>query len=1203
MNTYKICEKCLKSFSVKNIRRHEKGCGIVYNCKHCDKLFTNQFNGKRHEAQCLDVLAEKKPKLWEPKKNELKEKIGQGMLYSYETAFKNRIQSWFLRKENTSDLIMFLNSSRDDIKKVIQEALQEFTSVKTNLVVECSFINMNGEEQDKAFKTKNKAVYRETNLEKVIDEFVEKLKTEMEEAQLEKSGWSLKEVDGLRVRINKNNPLKGSTYIRLPKEIQNKKACVNVQNKDSKCFKYSVLAEFIDENPERVSKYINLKHPYDFSCVDFPTPLNQIKIFEQRNNISINVFGLEKYNKVFPLKVVKQELADHRDLLLINDDSGTSHYVYIKNFEQLVRRQMTKFKKSIVICKRCFTKFDDRYQGYLGTGKTKEEKLEEHLKYCNSKEPTRVELPSKKIYVGFENVEKFLKLPYVIYADFESILEPSERQPNPKGHSTHIQKHTPMSYCLYLKISDEVKHVPSNLPTEPITYRGKDAGSHFVQQLKVIGEEVSRLYSINKPMEPLTQEEEESYLTANHCYLCEKSIGKEVKIRDHCHITGKYRGPAHNCCNLRCQAPDFLPVFIHNLSGYDSHIIVKEIGYDDKHIEVIPSSEEKYISFSKRINEKIKIRFVDTFRFMNTSLDELVKNLPKLQETSKFYTSEALNLMKRKGVFPYEYVSSWEKLEETHLPPKKAFFSKLSGCDIEDEDYQHAQSIWNYFNFKNLGEYSDHYLKTDVLLLADVFENFRETIHKTHKLDPAHYFTIPGLTWDAMLKYTGVNLELLRDYDMILMIEKGIRGGICQASHRYAKANNSFMKDFDPNKESTFISYQDCNNLYGQAMSRSLPYGGFKWCKEEVDVTTLNEDDENGYILEVDIEYPKKLHKLHNDLPFLPENTLPPGGKNKKLIPHLGSRQTYVVHYLALKQAIAHGLKVTKTHRVLKFKQSRWLSSYISFNTELRKNAKNEFEKDLFKLMNNAVFGKTMENIRKRVNIKLVSNENLLEKLIAKPEFLDVTIYSENLAAVHMMKKSIVYNKPIYIGLSVLDLSKTTMYEYHYDIMIPQFRPENLKLMYMDTDSFIYLIKTKNLFVDMLEMLEHMDTSDYPIDHPCFSLTNKKVLGKFKDEMKGEIIDKFIALRAKMYAISRKDKEIKKIKGISKSVVKNHIRFEHYEESLFSQTTIRTPMVAIQSKKHNITTTEINKIALSPFDDKRKILPDGISTLAHGYMD
>ena len=273
-----------------------------------------------------------------------------------------------------------------------------------------------------------------------------------------------------------------------------------------------------------------------------------------------------------------------------------------------------------------------------------------------------------------------------------------------------------------------------------------------------------------------------------------------------------------------------------------------------------------------------------------------------------------------------------------------------------------------------MGDYHDLYVQSDTLLLADVFENFRNKCLKVYELDPAHFLSLPGLAWHACLKKKGIELELLTDYDMLLMVEEGIRGGICHSIHRHA--NNKYMKNYDESKESSYIQYLDANNLYGWAMSQKLPVNGFKLLE---DISEINEEfiknyDENndkGYILEVDVKYPKKLHDIHSDLPFLPKRMKI--DKCKKLVCNLLNKNKYVVHIKSLKQALNHGLKLKKVHRIIKFNQKAWLKPYIDMNTELRKLAKDDFEKDLFKLMNNVVFGKTMENVRKHRDIKLVT--------------------------------------------------------------------------------------------------------------------------------------------------------------------------------------------------------------------------------------
>ena len=300
-------------------------------------------------------------------------------------------------------------------------------------------------------------------------------------------------------------------------------------------------------------------------------------------------------------------------------------------------------------------------------------------------------------------------------------------------------------------------------------------------------------------------------------------------------------------------------------------------------------------------------------------------------------------------------------------------------------------------------------------------------------------------------------------------------------------------------------------------------------------VSELKTWENHSCILEVDLEYPRSLHDLHNDYPLAPEQI--EVNKINKLIPNLWNKKKYVIHYENLKQYLSLGLKLTHIHGGIKFEESQWLEKYIALITELRTAALNEFEKDFFKLMNNSVFGKTMENIRNRVDIKLVNDEKQAEKLSAEPNFKHCNIFSEDLVAIHMKKTKLVFNKPVYLGMCILDLSKTLMYDFYYNY-IKQKYGDKAKLLFTDTDGSMYEIQTEDLYKDISADVKHrFDTSNYPPDHPSGipSGFNKKVLGMFKDEVGGKVIDEFVGLRAKLYSYKMfEGEESKNCKGVKK---------------------------------------------------------------------
>ena len=693
-------------------------------------------------------------------------------------------------------------------------------------------------------------------------------------------------------------------------------------------------------------------------------------------------------------------------------------------------------------------------------------------------------------------------------------------------------------------------------------------------------------------------------------------------VKDHCHITGKFRGTAHNSCNLKLRIKPKthqIPVVFHNLRGYDAHHLMQAMSQLQKEVKCVANNMEKYITFSVG-----GLRFIDSLNFLQGSLDSLVKPTPKesLRNTAKI--SKGSDLLFKKGIYPYEYMDSWRRFKETNLPEKEHFYSKLNDEHITDDEYEHAKKVWETFGCKTLGDYHDLYVKTDVTLLADVFENFRNICMEQYGLDPAHYFTSPGLIWDALLKKTGVELELLTDMEMHLFIERGMRGGISMVSKRYAKANNPLVDGYDPSKEKKYIKYLDANNLYGWAMVKPLPKSNFKWKRvmpTEREILNKKENGETGWILEVDLEYPRELHEEHDSFPLAPEKKVvkkewmsdyqrrlindldmnPPD--SEKLWLTLQDKNNYVVHYRNLQFYLNQGMKLKKVHRVLEFDQECWMGPYIMMNTEFRKEVKSDFEKKFYKLMNNSVFGKTMENLRNRVDIKIVrSNEtDKIRKLIASPLYSRHVLFSNDLAGVDMRKSKLLLNKPVYTGMTILDNSKILMFDFFYNELKKQYGSK-CQLLYTDTDSLLLEIETDDVYKDMEENKHLFDTSDYPKDHPLFSNENKKVLGKMKDECAGTPIAEGVCLRPKMYSILKADeKNIKKAKGVKKSVVKKQIIHEQYKETLIGKRQLWHGMNMLGSEGHEIYGMHVNKISLSPFDSKRWIEEDGIHTHAYGY--
>ena len=632
----------------------------------------------------------------------------------------------------------------------------------------------------------------------------------------------------------------------------------------------------------------------------------------------------------------------------------------------------------------------------------------------------------------------------------------------------------------------------------------------------------------------MTDADWDDFDSATVCYICnepfpaahEKTNKSRAKVRDHDHITGAYRGPAHSSCNLKLRTTYKLPIFLHNFRNYDSHLIVPAFTlFRETKLSVIGQGLEKYMT----LTWDDTLVFKDSFEFLSSSLESLVACLLKSGK-DKFTQlracflpitdEEGIGLLLRKGVYPYDYMGSRDRFDDTRLPPRAAFLNRLSNRECTEADYAHALCVWEKFKCKTMLDYHNLYLKTDVLLLADVFESFRKTTLATFGLDPSYYVSSPQLSWDCMMKMTGCELTLLSDPAMFDLINRNLRGGICMITKRYAQANNKYMgESFDASQPSSSILYLDANNMYGWAMSEPLPYDDFRWLSseecEEIEWRTQTVDQEYGYFVECDLHYPDALHESHNDYPLAPERIVVEDQllsdhqlglreqytishtATAKLIPNVFDKKRQLIHYRNLRFYFEHGMVLTAVHKAIRFKQSRWLQPYIRANTELRAMSKDPVEVKLRKDMNNSIYGKTCENLTKRSDIKLVNSRKTCEKLINKPHCRRFQIFTGELAAVELQKVKCLINKPTYVGFAVLELSKLHMYTFHYDHMRAWYPTS--ELLFTDTDSLVYHVFTEDLYADLAARREHFDFSNYPNGHALAGDDNKMVLGKMKD--------------------------------------------------------------------------------------------------------
>lgn len=900
----------------------------------------------------------------------------------------------------------------------------------------------------------------------------------------------------------------------------------------------------------------------------------------------------------------------------------------IKSVAALLRDQTGKRCKGVFLCNVCKNPVFSKAA------------FDTHTKNCKGKPITT--LPERdNSYIRYKHLYKQNPVSFIFTGDIETFQCSQSSEERTKCHtavSIGLQK-----TCMF----DTTK-------SEYFEFFGPNCITDF---LETVAEQAIHIYdtclSSKSAVDMIfTAKDLFQYNNELSCKFCGRqysdplSLSQEViKVRDHDHNTGRFRSSLCSTCNLNYKIPvPFIPLWFHNGSRYDFHFLAKHfpVGSD---VEVLPRTKENYIAMYWRIklpvgidsNTKdnftlpthVKIAFLDSFRFLPSSLDTLVTNLPTdcLIETRREMGSHHnIDYFLKKNIYPYEYLDSWVKYDKP-LPDKSSFYSHLKGKGISDEEYHFAQKSYKYFKCKSLKDYTLVYMKLDVTLLADVVVNLIRQGLKNYNLDPCHFVSAPSYAYECALKMSQVNLKVFEigERDKYDFIDKSVRGGISTlGSTRYMKANNKYLNEnYDAEKLTKTVLYLDKNSLYGSVMlNNKLPTGDFVWQSQEIlkDINyfiNFPSEAKYSFFLECSFIYDKKLHNLHKELPFLAESLTPPGSNQKKLILNLYDKNKYILHLEHLKLCVKHGLVLTKIHRALKFKQSNWLHDYISFNLEKRRNATNAFDKMYFKLQINSVFGKTLQRNEDMLDVKFITDwydssvnknkkKNTAQALISSPRFHSISIFNENLVAIQMEPKKIILNRPKFVGSTICELSKVQMYKFFYEVIMKHYEnsPEDVKLCLTDTDSFVISIENdKDVYKNFIapNAVKHFDTSAFnPNVFPFMPLVNKDVPGMMKIEYQDNFIKEIIALRPKLYSFIMIDlKEYCKAKGVNFSAISN-IKYSDYMKCYEEKQDKILTLYQILSKLHVVVTKAVNKIALNEGDDKRYYLSSSLS-LPYGH--
>lgn len=1111
------------------------------------------------------------------------------------SVFNNNYVDYVIHNDsNAKTFEAFFESITNKFEQILEYEVEKKINVKSNTFLVCIFNNINDVTMQYIFKTQNSNIFNSSEVEVHVQDQFAQLLAEISNRELQGSGWNLFSIQYCEIRISKVNYLPGGNIsVKIPKWISDKKATVNVSYKSGQCFKSCILIHHALSVGCKIKDCYKFEHLFNFN-IKFPVQIGDLRKFCTLNNLSLNVLGLQKHKIFYPLFVCRKEKTKHINLLYL-ENSSRAHYIYIKNLSRLLSSQVSRRNGAKYFCNACLLFFHSQ------------ERLDVHQKKCQNEKIARIILPKGKSFYSFKKFDAVQLSPLCCVFDMESLLLPlasCAAKPN-SSFTNHTHLHSPLSFGAFLhsNLNDaDVKHFE-------LGYFGfvsrnevelEDELVHYFVRLAAAGKEFfSRNYKIK-----MTKADFVSFRNATHCHICcEKFESESEKVKDHIHfinsLDSNYRGAAHSKCNILLKQQKFIPIYTQNIGRYDYHHMIKAFSRHNLKIKLIPHNTDTVVSFSIFINY-FELRFLDSLRLLSASLDTVSKSLPNelYIETKKHFSPQLFDLLCYKGPFPYTFMSDYSALDHDRLPDRHFFDNDLSNEKISDKDFERAQKIWVLGDCKTMEDYLKYYQESDCLILYDILMYVRKIFWDKFSLDACFFLSLPHLSMNCVLRFTGIKIELFNE-DMceeFSMVKSCVYGGIAQSNTRFVEASGD-----------THLFLCDCTSLYPHTYgSRPMPVGGYKFVAENLhDWNQVDPYGPKGYLLEVDIFYPKEVHQYLNCLPPLSEHRKPDGCTTIRMLNDLTNKTNYVVSLPLLQLAIKLGAVCTKIYRVLEFNQKNFLSDFVKIVAEWRKNAKSDFESNYFKLFLNSFSGKTYENLSKRKLIYLCNDPKQLERYLRKGNFLDRYIYEFRdcqMVFVELAKGVVKYDRPILVGSQILSLSKVIMLEFYYFVL-----KKNLKqlcLTIFDTDGLCASFESKNPIEDLSKIKDYCDFSTLPKDSPLYDTSHAKEFGYFKDEAKGKKILGICSPRTKVYAIQFENApEMKKLKGINKSFVQSSIFYEDYKNCVLNKTKKYAQFKNIIANGHNLYTANISKLALEGTDRKRFICADGIHTLAWGHHE